>query len=118
MLKRASIVCSSSQRKRCVWWATRPPTATIRATVIIRARRARLRRERIDIDPKTISPVRGTFGLGFQQRFVRRLIPPAVIAIVAMLFAGSAQAASLHVVFPQKAEVTVVRGESTAFTLD
>jgi hypothetical protein len=35
-----------------------------------------------------------------------------------MLVPGAAQAASLHVVFPQTAEVTVVQGQSTAFTLE
>jgi hypothetical protein len=35
-----------------------------------------------------------------------------------MLLPGAAQAASLHVVFPQTAEVTVVQGQSTDFTLE
>jgi hypothetical protein len=35
-----------------------------------------------------------------------------------MLLPGAAQAASLHVIFPQSAEVTVVQGSSTNFTLE
>lgn len=44
----------------------------------------------------------------------------ALLAAVAMLVFGTAgaQAASLHVVFPQSVEVTVVQGQSTDFTME
>src|SRR3954470_6693319 len=50
----------------------------------------------------------------------RRTIPMLVLALVAalMLLPAGAQAASLHVVFPQSAEVTVVQGSATNFTLE
>jgi hypothetical protein len=49
-----------------------------------------------------------------------RTIRTLVFAVVAslMLVPAAAQAASLHVVFPQSAEVTVVQGSSTNFTLE
>src|SRR3954453_11203895 len=42
----------------------------------------------------------------------------AVVAVGLMLAPAAANAASLHVVFPQTAEVTVVQGSSTNFTLE
>jgi hypothetical protein len=39
-------------------------------------------------------------------------------AVAALVVAAPAQAGSLHLVFPQSVEVTVVQGESTNFTLD
>jgi hypothetical protein len=42
----------------------------------------------------------------------------ALVAALMLLPAATAQAESLHVVFPQTAEVTVVQGSSTDFTLE
>jgi hypothetical protein len=42
----------------------------------------------------------------------------AALAALAVFTAAPAQAASLHLVFPQSAEVTVVQGQSAAFTLE
>jgi hypothetical protein len=42
----------------------------------------------------------------------------AVVAVLAALAAVPAHAASLHVVFPQSAEVTVVQGQSTSFAME
>jgi hypothetical protein len=49
-----------------------------------------------------------------------RSIRITVLAVVAglMLLPGAAQAASLHVVFPQSVEVSVVQGLSTNFTME
>jgi hypothetical protein len=44
-------------------------------------------------------------------------LPIAVVAALFML-PGAAQAASLHVVFPQTAEVTVVQGSTTNFSIE
>jgi hypothetical protein len=49
---------------------------------------------------------------------VRRLGPPALALFVALLVSAPANAASLHVVFPQQAEVTVVQGSATQFNLE
>jgi hypothetical protein len=49
-------------------------------------------------------------------RTVRTLVLATVAAL--MLLPAAAQAESLHVVFPQSAEVTVVQGSSTNFTLE
>jgi hypothetical protein len=42
----------------------------------------------------------------------------AAFAALAVFVAAPAEAASLHMVFPQSAEVTVVQGQSTSFTLE
>src|SRR5258705_6605812 len=42
----------------------------------------------------------------------------AALAALAAFSAAPAQAASLHLVFPQSAEVTVVQGQSSSFTLE
>jgi hypothetical protein len=42
----------------------------------------------------------------------------AALAALAVFTAAPAEAASLHMVFPQSAQVTVVQGQSTAFTLE
>src|SRR3954463_13892732 len=47
---------------------------------------------------------------------IRTLVLGALAAL--MLLPAAAQAESLHVVFPQSAEVTVVQGSSTNFTLE
>ena len=49
-------------------------------------------------------------------RAIRMLVLSAVMALV--LLPASAHAASLHVVFPQTAEATVVQGSTTSFTLE
>src|SRR4051812_36851916 len=50
---------------------------------------------------------------------IRRLVITCAMSLLALLLAPlSAQAASLHVVFPQTAEVSVVQGQTTTFTLD
>lgn len=49
----------------------------------------------------------------------RRPLTVLLVALVAIaLVPSAAQAASLHVVFPQTAEVTVVQGSSTDFSID
>jgi hypothetical protein len=48
----------------------------------------------------------------------RRTLPIVVAILAALALPAAAQAESLHVVFPQSAEVTVVQGQSTAFTLE
>src|SRR3954463_8251382 len=47
---------------------------------------------------------------------IRTLVLGALAAL--LVLPDAAQAESLHVVFPQSAEVTVVQGSSTAFTLE
>jgi hypothetical protein len=42
----------------------------------------------------------------------------ALVTALVLVIPGAAQAASLHVVFPQTAEVTVVQGSSSNFTLE
>ena len=42
----------------------------------------------------------------------------AAVAVLALFSSAPAQADSLHLVFPQTAEVTVVQGESSDFTLE
>jgi hypothetical protein len=47
-----------------------------------------------------------------------RMLALGALAAAALLLPAGAQAASLHVVFPQSAEVTVVQGSTSHFTLE
>src|SRR3954453_17954165 len=132
-LKRASIDWSSSQRRSSCSCATTPIPAAKMAIAAIKATRARLRRHDMFRTYPESPQVGGQPGYARPRAAMdarspsdsrmepsRRTIPMLVLALVAalMLLPAGAQAASLHVVFPQTAEVTVVQGASTNFTLE